>query len=96
MLLGGERGRRNDKALSTHREAKIKSTLKPNQMIIPAGVIIIFSLFLVVATRYRKSAYLSAKFIVLLVQLDLGAQRRTAQAKSSRRQGLSQLQEGAR
>ncbi len=69
ILLGGEKGRCKGKSLSSHNEAKIKSTLKPSQRIIPIGVNIIFNLFLVVATRYINSAHLSAKLIVLLALL---------------------------
>ncbi len=68
-LVGGERGSRTEKSLSNHSEAKTKATLKPNQKIIPIGVIIIFSLFLVVASRYMNSAHLSVKPIVLPCQV---------------------------
>jgi hypothetical protein len=61
--VGEAGGSRIDQSLSNHNEAKTKSALKPNQKIIPTGVMIIFSLFLVVAIRYKNSAYLSAKLI---------------------------------
>ena len=65
MLLGGETERCTGKRSSSHNEAKIKSTLKPNQRIIPIGVTTILNLFLVVATWYINSAYLSAKLMAL-------------------------------
>ena len=65
-LAGNEKGRCSGRSLSSHNEAKIKTTIKLNQRIIPNGVIMIFSLFLVVTIRYINSADLSAKPMVLL------------------------------
>ena len=64
-LAGSEKSRCTGRSLSSHNEAKTSMTLKPNQMIIPTGVATIFSLFLVVATRYIISAHLLAKLKVL-------------------------------
>jgi len=63
ILVGGVGGSCIDQSLSSHNEAKTKRAFKPNQKIIPSGVMIIFSLFLVVAIRYKNSAYLSARLI---------------------------------
>ena len=51
ILVGGAGGSRIDQTLSNHNEAKTKSALNPNQKIIPTGMAIVFSLFLVVAIR---------------------------------------------
>jgi hypothetical protein len=66
ILVGGVRGSCIAQSLSSQSEAKTSSAAKPNQKIIPSGVMIIFSLFLVVAVRYINSAHLSARLIVLL------------------------------
>ncbi len=64
-LTGARKGIRTGKSSSSHNEAKTKSTLKPNQNMIPSGVSIILNLFLVVATQYINSAYLSATLMAL-------------------------------
>jgi hypothetical protein len=61
------RGKPNDTGqnLSSHNEASTMRTPKPNQKIAPTGVMIIFSLFLLIATWYRNSTYRSLKPIIL-------------------------------
>ena len=85
ILAGVGRERYTGKCPSSHNEAKIKSKLKPNQRIIPIGVIIILSLFLVVAILYINSAYLLVKLIgfpfqCFLVKCSLARVRRQGES----------------